>query len=121
VLDANEQFARMLGFSEASEVIGKNCWRYVGRQIRRQAISHIRANNEHPFEAHAITQEGEEFPIEVIGRSIPLNGQTVGALPYTIFENTNKLPKRATCSNASSFNQSAWPPSARSPPALSTI
>ncbi len=80
ILDANDQFARMLGFSKGSELIGKNCWRFVGRQARLMAITHIRDNNEQPFEATICPKKGEEFPIEVIGRSVPYAGKTVGVV-----------------------------------------
>ena len=80
ILDANDQFAQMLGFSKGAELIGKNGWRFVGRNSRRLAIAHIRASDERPFEATIRPQNGDEFPIEVVGRMIPYTGKPVGVV-----------------------------------------
>lgn len=80
ILDANDQFAQMLGFSKGAELIGMNGWRFVGRNSRRVAIEHIRADDERPFEATICPKNGDEFPIEVVGRRVPYAGKPVGVV-----------------------------------------
>lgn len=80
VLDANDQFARLLGFEKGAELVGRSGWRYVGRDTRRRVIRHIREKNEHPFEGTVLTRMGESIPVEIVGRAIPWEGKTVGVV-----------------------------------------
>lgn len=80
ILDTNDQFAQLLGYEKADELIGRNCWRHVGRDTRRRAIEHIRTNDESPIEGNVVTKGGEIIPVEVMGREIPWEGKTVGVV-----------------------------------------
>jgi len=80
ILDANDQFARLLGLSNGAELIGTNGWRYVVRETRRRAIEHMRNKDERPFEGHIVTKDKKIVPIEVVGREIPWKGITVGVV-----------------------------------------
>ena len=80
ILDANDQFARLLGLSNGAELIGTNGWRYVVRETRRRAIEHMRNKDERPFEGHIVTKDKKIVPIEVVGREIPWEGTTVGVV-----------------------------------------
>jgi two-component system sporulation sensor kinase A len=80
VLDANDQFALLLGFQKGSELIGYNCWRHVGRDTRRRVVEQIRNNDEKPIEGTLVSKDGGVFDVEVMGREIPWEGQTVGVV-----------------------------------------
>ncbi|MDA0708641.1 MAG: PAS domain S-box protein [bacterium] len=80
VLDANDQFAQLLGFSKGSDLIGQNCWHHVGRDARRRAIEQIRNRDEKPFEGIINNRDGQAIPVEVMGREIPWEGKTAGVV-----------------------------------------
>ena len=80
ILDANDQFAQLLGLKNGDDLIGRKGWRYVGRDARRTVIEHIRNKDERPFEGTIITETGEGVPVEVVGREIPWAGKTVGVV-----------------------------------------
>lgn len=80
VVDANDQFAHLLGLEKGSDVIGRSGWRFVGRDTRRLVIQHIREKDERPFEGSVVTTTGDTIPVEVIGRAIPWEGSTVGVV-----------------------------------------
>lgn len=80
ILDANEQFAHLLGFESGDDLIGRMGWRFVGRDARRSVIRHIRNKDERPFEGTIVAKTGEVVPVEVVGREIPWAGKTVGVV-----------------------------------------
>ena len=80
VLDANDQFAHLLGLEKGSELVGRSGWRYVGRDTRREVIRHIREKDERPFEGSVVTAQGDVIQVELVGRAIPWEGTTVGVV-----------------------------------------
>ena len=80
IVEANDVFARMLGYEKADDIIGMNGWKFVGRNGRRTVLEHIRAGDERPFEITLIDKDGAEIPVEVIGKSVPYDGQVVGVV-----------------------------------------
>jgi PAS domain S-box-containing protein len=80
IVEANDVFARMLGYEKADDVIGMDGWKFVGRQNRRIVLKHIRGGDERPFDVTLIDKDGTEIPAEVIGRSVPYDGNIVGVV-----------------------------------------
>jgi PAS domain S-box-containing protein len=80
VIDANDVFARILGYKKADDIIGLNGWKFVGRKNRRTVLEFIRKGDERPFEITINNKDGVEIHVELIGRSVPYDGQVIGVV-----------------------------------------
>ncbi len=76
VIDANENYAAMLGY-KLSEVIGKPLDTFIAPESREIVSGRIREGFEEAYESKALRKDGAGIDIEVIGKSIPWHGRTV--------------------------------------------
>jgi PAS domain S-box-containing protein len=90
ILDANEQFARMFGFTQI-ELIGMHVSDFVAPEFRELVLGKIDSGDETPYEHMAVRRDGSVFPVEVSGKMIPYKGRS--ARVTVIRDNTER--KRA--------------------------
>ncbi len=76
LLDANEVFAKMFGY-ELSEVIGMAATEFLTPETREITVQNIRSGHEKPYEVMGLRKDGSTFPVEITGKAIPYEGQTV--------------------------------------------
>ena len=76
LLDANEVFARMFGY-DLSEVIGMAATEFLTPETREITVQNIRSGYEKPYEVMGLRQDGSTFPVEITGKAIPYEGQTL--------------------------------------------
>ncbi len=76
VLDANEQYARMLGATPA-ELEGRLLTDFVAPEDHELVEERLREGYERPYEHRARRLDGSIFHVEVLGRSMPHEGRTV--------------------------------------------
>jgi PAS domain S-box-containing protein len=75
-IDANEQLARMLGWSVA-ELVGRRVEEFVAEQDRERVEARFRAGSEEPYEHRALRRDGSSFPVAIQARSMPYAGRSV--------------------------------------------
>jgi diguanylate cyclase (GGDEF)-like protein/PAS domain S-box-containing protein len=76
ILDADEGFARMLGY-ELSEVIGRHSCDFLAPECRDLVRKNVLAGHEGPYEAMGLRKDGITFPLEVCGKAMSYQGHTV--------------------------------------------
>ena len=76
ILDANPAVLAMFDY-ELTEVIGKNILEFVAPESREIIITSIAAQNEKPIEAKGLRKDGTAFPLEVLGKAMPVPGSTL--------------------------------------------
>lgn len=80
IVDANDVLARMLGVDETENLIGKNGWRFIAPESRREVAKHIRSGDDKVFEGKLQRHDGSTYPVEVIGKRAPFGEKTVGVV-----------------------------------------
>ena len=73
-VDANDQLARMLGWSRR-ELLGRSVLEVVAPESRDEVQAAIRANREAAYEHLALRKDGTIFPVEIRARSLRLQGE----------------------------------------------
>lgn len=88
IIDANDQFVKMYGFSSPKEFIGKHIIDdFVVEEQRSTARRFIRLASSEPFEVQTITKDGTVITVETKGQNIPYFGKTIRAtVIYNITE-----------------------------------
>ncbi|MHB9029814.1 MAG: PAS domain S-box protein, partial [Candidatus Latescibacterota bacterium] len=76
ILDANENYAAMLGY-DLGEIIGRPVEAFVAPESRDLVSGHIREKFEQPYESKALRKDGTVIEIEAVGKSIPWHGRKV--------------------------------------------
>lgn len=74
ILDANEQYARMVG-SSSQGLIGRHVLEHVALEDHPKVEAKLAEGNEHPYHHHAIRDDGSRFLVEVHGRTMPYDGR----------------------------------------------
>ncbi len=77
IIDANEQYARMLGRT-SEEIIGRQIEELVAPEDRAMVGERIRSGDERAYEYQMLRSDGETLYVEVHSREIPYRGRTVG-------------------------------------------
>jgi PAS domain S-box-containing protein len=72
--EVNTAFADMFGFSPA-ELIGKNVLQVVAPQFHETVQQNILSEYGKPYESICVKKDGEQFPVEVCGKTIQENGR----------------------------------------------
>jgi PAS domain S-box-containing protein len=72
--EVNKAFADMFGYSPA-ELIGKNVLQVVAPQFQESVKQKIFSEYEKPYESICVKRNGEQFPVEVCGKTILENGR----------------------------------------------
>ncbi len=76
VVDANEQLAKLLGYSR-SEIIGKSISKYIAPESLDIVQRHIKEKYENAYEIVILKQDGSRIYAEVRGREINYQGRQV--------------------------------------------
>ena len=71
ILDANEALQRMIGYSLA-ELVGQSIFDFALPEYRAFAIEYTRRGSEKPYELAMRHKDGRAIPIEVVGKTMPL-------------------------------------------------
>jgi len=76
IVDVNAAICKLWGYDRA-EVIGKNALGYVAPEYQGLIKTRIKQNYSNPYEVLGIKRNGEQFPLEVQGKTIQWRGQPV--------------------------------------------
>jgi PAS domain S-box-containing protein len=77
ILDANETFARMLGY-ELKELIGRNMFEFLTTQATQDVIlRNVRAGSDARYEVVAVRKGGEQMHVELSARTMSWRGREV--------------------------------------------
>jgi PAS domain S-box-containing protein len=76
VLDANEQLARMFGYTR-SEMTGLSVENFVAPESRELVLRHILSGSEEPYEHLSVRKDGSFFPVEIRAKSLSYKGRAV--------------------------------------------
>ncbi len=76
IIDANNAFAALAGY-DRSEVIGMHALDFTAAEYHEAVTENIRAGGEDPYEVMALRKDGTRFPVELRGRTVPMEGRTV--------------------------------------------
>jgi PAS domain S-box-containing protein len=90
VLEANDQFASMLGY-EPSQIIGMTLTDIVAPESRSLVVEHVRSGSEEPLEFLALKKDGSTFEIEAHGRAIPYEGRSVRGAAFRDLSDRKQL------------------------------
>ncbi len=74
ILDVNETAARMFG-GKAADLIGRSTLDFVIPEQRERVLGYILEQRENPYESVGLRTDGSTFPMELIGRTIPYDGE----------------------------------------------
>lgn len=74
ITDGNEALERLCGYP-LSEVLGTMVFDYICPEHRATAIAYTRAGREDPYEVSIRHRDGHAIPIEVVGKTMPIDGQ----------------------------------------------
>ncbi|WP_083927859.1 PAS domain S-box protein [Desulfobacter curvatus] len=76
VLDANESFAKILGYDSANEIIGAQIMaKHLTSESLKKAQTYIASDYEGAYEVVGIKCNGTRFPVEFISRNIEYRGK----------------------------------------------
>ncbi|RMH74658.1 MAG: PAS domain S-box protein [Cyanobacteria bacterium J007] len=76
ILDANQALATMSGYA-LEELIGIDGFELLHPDCRTFVREQIARGEERPYEVTALKKDGTTFPVEIQGRSLPFQGETV--------------------------------------------
>jgi len=76
IVDVNAAICKIWGY-DRSEVIGKNSLDYIVPEYHNLIKTRIKKNYPDPYEVVGIKRNGEQFPVEVQGKTIQWRGQPI--------------------------------------------
>lgn len=74
ITDANEALQRLFGYSR-EELLGRQTIDFVPEAWKQTVVDYIRAGREDPYEAMLTHKSGREIPVEMVGKTLPFNGE----------------------------------------------
>lgn len=74
IMDVNESFARMFGYSRA-EMIGLTPVETQTSESAQRVLAHIAARKEGPIEAVGLRKDGTTFPVEIVAKNTIYEGK----------------------------------------------
>ena len=79
--DVNEALLAITGYAR-EEMIGHSTLEFVAPQWRQTAADYMREGGEYPYEAEVAHKKGHNITVELVGKTVLLNGEThrLGAL-----------------------------------------
>jgi len=78
IVEANDAFAQLIGYSCGDDVIGLIGWKFIAPKDLRMVLRHIRSGYEQPFEVTIVSRWGTAIQVEVTGRTSIYEGRQVG-------------------------------------------
>lgn len=76
IIDANQQFAQMLGY-DFSEMIGLSVMDVIAPESHELVRNNVTSDCEGPYEHLALRKDGSTLPVEVRAKSLPYKGRVV--------------------------------------------
>ena len=77
VREANQALARMFGYEQASEMVGKNGLDLTDAPGREMIRQHIQSHSEESYEVTGLRQDGSAFPCQIRSREIFYQGRAM--------------------------------------------
>jgi len=75
ITDANEAMQHMLGLS-LTEIQGRHVLEFIAEHLRDRTAQYMREGREDPYETEALHRSGRLLPIEVVGKTMPMQGES---------------------------------------------
>jgi PAS domain S-box-containing protein len=77
IIDVNLPFARLLGYSNLEEIIGKDRFEAIRmeEESRKTVLEHINNNSNEIYDIEIINLDGQTIPVETCGRDIVYRGR----------------------------------------------
>jgi diguanylate cyclase (GGDEF)-like protein/PAS domain S-box-containing protein len=72
ITDGNEALTRLTGFA-LQEVVGLSIFNFISPEWRAVALDYTRSGREDPYEVTIRRKDGHTIPVEVVGKTMPLN------------------------------------------------
>jgi len=88
--EVNPAFADMFGYSPA-ELIGKNVLQVVAPQFHETVQQYILSEYGKPYESICVKKDGEQFPVEVCGKTIQESGRKLRVTAVREISNRKKV------------------------------
>ncbi len=76
IIEANSVLAEMVGYT-VEELIGMDILALTTPASQEIALKKVREGNEDPYEIYGLRKDRSLFPMEILGKSMPLEGHTV--------------------------------------------
>ncbi len=83
IVDANDQFARLHGYINKEEIIGKKIEGFITPDFIDIAQHNLESGYHRPFIIKALKRDGSAFTVEVRGQSIPWYGKKIKIATFT--------------------------------------
>ncbi len=83
IIDANDQYARLHGFINKEEIIGKKTEEFIAPDFIDIAQHNLESGYHRPFIIKALKRDGSTFTVEVRGQSIPWYGKRIKIATFT--------------------------------------
>lgn len=83
IVDANDQYARLHGFINKEEVVGKKIEGFITPDFIDIAQHNLDSGYHRPFVIKALKRDGSAFTVEVRGQTIPWYGKTIKIATFT--------------------------------------
>ncbi len=75
ITDVNDALIRMGGYTR-DEMIGHVTLEFVPKAWHQTVLDYIKAGREDPYESALIHKDGHEFPVEMVAKTMPFEGET---------------------------------------------
>lgn len=76
VLDANQSFAKILGYNSSDEIIGRQIMpEHLTPESLKKAQAYMASGYQGAYEVVGIKRDGTQFPVEIISRNIEFQGK----------------------------------------------
>ena len=72
ITDGNEALTRLTGFA-LTDVVGLSIFNFISPEWRAVALDYTRKGREDPYEVTIRHKDGHSIPVEVVGKTMPLN------------------------------------------------
>ena len=76
ILETNEELAKIFGYS-SSEMIGLHVSKIIAPEYLEDTMKKITSGYDRPYECVCLKKNGQQFPVEVCGKSFSYNGRTL--------------------------------------------
>lgn len=74
ITDVNAALLRLSGYTR-EELLGRQTVDFIPEAWRQTVIDYIQAAREDPYEAVVTHRSGREIPVEIVGKTMPFNGE----------------------------------------------
>lgn len=75
ITDSNEALQRLLGYP-LGDMVGRTILDFIPEAWRQTVSEYTQSGREDPYEAAVLDQQGQEIPVEIVGKTMPFEGGT---------------------------------------------